>query len=123
MKISRCAVRRALACSLACAVVLVASVYAQDMHQAGKVWLLWSQHADAKGQLWWRTEGGPYSDQECRTQLKFATTRPKVGFTKWYDITPQHLEKVFGNAATPDKGTWIACWPAPFDFDRDLVDQ
>ena len=50
------------------------------------------------------------SAEECRALLKRVTTRPKVGFTKWYDVTPQHLQQSFGHAATPDHGTWIACW-------------
>ena len=101
----------------------VVSAHATDMHPGGKVWLLWSQHTATTGQLWWRTEAGPFTDEGCRAALKQATTRRAVGFTKWYDITPQHLEKLYGNAATPDRGTWISCWPAPFDFDRDLVDK
>jgi hypothetical protein len=104
-------------------VLAVGPVAAQDMHPAGKVWLLWSQHASTAQQLWWRTEAGPFTDAACRAELKRASSRPKVGFTKWYDVTPQHLEKLYGMAATPDRGTWIACWPAPFDFDRDLVEQ
>lgn len=60
--------------------------------------------------MWWRVERGPISEAECRAALKTITTRAKVGFTKWYDVTPQMLEKAFGQAATPDRGTWVACW-------------
>ena len=51
------------------------------------------------------------SEDECRAILKRVTTRSMVGFTKWYDVSPQQLEKHFGTAPTPDKGTWLACWP------------
>lgn len=93
------------------------------MDPALKVWLVWSQHADTAGHLWWRVEAGPFTDDECRAQLRKASTRPKVAPTKWYDITPLYLEKLYGNPATPDRGTWVSCWPAPFDFHRDLVDR
>jgi hypothetical protein len=86
-------------------------------------WMLWSQHGDQAGQLWWRVEAGPFTDDECRAEVRRATTRPKVAPTKWYDITPKHLEALYGHAATPDRGTWISCWPKPFDFNRDLVDR
>mgnify|MGYP001589919630 CR=1 FL=1 len=105
------------------ALLVMGSVEAGPMARGAKVWLLWSQHSSTTGEFWWRTEAGPFTDEECRADLKRATSRPKVGFTKWYDISPQHLEKLYGLAATPDKGTWVACWPAPFDFDRDLVDR
>ncbi len=49
--------------------------------------------------------------------LKKVTTRPKVGLTgKWYDVTSAQLEKHFGHAVTPDKGTWVNCWPEGTDF-------
>lgn len=69
-----------------------------------------SQHIGAEG-FWWREESKVVSEAECRALLKQATGRPKVGFTKWYDVTPQQLEKQFGVVVTPDKGTWLACWP------------
>ncbi len=74
-------------------------------------YLLLSQHMGSDGGLWWRQETKPISEAECRAALKKVTTRPKVGFTKWYDVTPQQLQQEFGQAATPDKGTWLACWP------------
>ena len=73
--------------------------------------------------MWWRAEHKGMTAAECRTLLKRVTGRPKVGFTKWYDVTPQQLQHHFGKPASPDRGTWLACWPEPFDFDRDLVDQ
>jgi hypothetical protein len=69
-----------------------------------------SQHGGAEG-MWLRVEKGPMPEAECRALLKKITTRAKVGFTKWYDVTPQMLEKEFGTPATPDRGTWLACWP------------
>ncbi len=69
-----------------------------------------SQHQASDG-MWWRVEAGPFTAEECRAALKTVTTRPKVGFTKWYDVTPQMLEKHFGKPATLDRGTWLACWP------------
>lgn len=60
--------------------------------------------------MWWRAESKPVTADECRALLKTVTTRAKVGFTKWYDVTPQQLERHFGHAVTPDKGTWVACW-------------
>src|SRR5258708_37239255 len=74
-------------------------------------YLLLSQHMGSDGALWWRQETKPVSKDECRAVLKRVTTRSKVRMTTWYDISPLHLEKEFGNAATPDKGTWLACWP------------
>lgn len=74
-----------------------------------------SQHGGAEG-FWWRVEAGPMTAAECRAVLKQVTTRSKVGFQKWYDVTPQMLEKQFGKAATPDKGTWLACWAEGTDL-------
>ncbi len=69
----------------------------------------WSQHIGSDG-FWWRQESAAVPEAECRALLKIATGRPKVGFTKWYDVTTQQLEKQFGRVITPDKGTWLACW-------------
>ncbi len=74
-------------------------------------YLLLSQHMASDGSLWWRQETKPVSKDECRAELKRITTRPKVRFTAWYDVSPQQLFQAFGHAATPDKGTWLACWP------------
>ena len=74
-----------------------------------------SQHMASDG-LWWRRESGVISAAECRSLLKQVTTRSRVGFTKWYDVTPQQLEKHFGQAATLDKGTWLGCWPEGTDL-------
>lgn len=70
-----------------------------------------SQHLATDGSFWWRHEGGVRSAEDCRTLLKRITGRPKVGFTKWYDVSPQMLAEAFGVPPTPEKGTWIACWP------------
>ena len=86
-------------------------------------WIAWSQHISSDGSLWWRAEHKGLSDGDCRALLKRVTGRPKVGFTKWYDVTPQQLTDHFGQPPSPDKGTWLACWPEGFDFDRDLVDK
>ena len=77
-------------------------------------WLVLSQHMSSDG-LWWRVEA-TVSKDACRALVKAATTRPKVRMTAWYDVTPQQLEKQFGHAVTPDKGTWVACWPAGIDL-------
>ena len=74
-----------------------------------------SQHLASDG-MWWRRESGVVSADECRTLLKQVTTRPRVGFTKWYDVTPQQLEKQFWHAATADKGTWLGCFPEGTEF-------
>jgi hypothetical protein len=72
-------------------------------------WLVLSQHMSSDG-LWWRLEATGTKD-ECRSAVKAATTRSRIRMTAWYDVSPQQLEKQFGHAATPDKGTWLACWP------------
>jgi len=77
--------------------------------------LVLSQHGASDG-MWWRVEKGPVTAEECRAALKQVTTRPKVGFTKWYDTTPQMLEQHFGKSATLDRGTWVACWPEGTDL-------
>lgn len=74
-----------------------------------------SQHLASDG-MWWRQEAGPVSADACRALLKTVTSRSKVGMTKWYDVSPQQLEKQFGKPATPDKGTWLACWPEGTDL-------
>ena len=56
------------------------------------------------------------SKDECRALVKRVTTRAKIRMTAWYDVTPQQLETHFGQAVTPDKGTWVACWPAGIDL-------
>lgn len=73
-------------------------------------YIVLSQHRDLSGDFWYRTEVGPVSAEECRAILKRVTTRSRVGFTKWYAMTPQQLETLWGRAATVDNGTWIACW-------------
>ncbi|SRR6266404_8020570 len=70
-----------------------------------------SQHASSDGTLWWRQEAGPVPASECRAKLKAVTGRPKVGFSKWYDVTPALLDKHFGSPPIAEKGTWLGCWP------------
>lgn len=80
-------------------------------------WIAWSQHLGSDGSMWWRPETPTgVSSEVCRALVKTVAGRPKVGMTKWYDVSPQQLERQFGHAATPDKGTWIACWPEAFIF-------
>ena len=102
-------------------VLLAGTVSAQG--RDGKDWILWSQHMSTAGPLWWRPEAGPVTNDECRALLKKVSGVRKVKFTGWYDTSPAVLEKNFGTPANPEKGTWIACWPAAFDFDRDLVEK
>lgn len=79
-------------------------------------YVLLSQHMGSDGSLWWRQETKPLSRDECRAALKKVTTRPRVGFAKWYDVSPQQLFQEFGHAATSDRGTWLACWPEGTDL-------
>ena len=74
-------------------------------------WMVLSQHRGSDGSFWYRTEAGPVLAEECRALVKRTTTRPKIGFTKWYDVTPQQLEKQFGQPAPATLGSWVACWP------------
>ena len=74
-------------------------------------WIVLSQHRGSDGAFWYRTEAGPVSAEECRATFKRVTTRPKVGMTKWYDVSMPQLEKHFGHGATPTLGSWLACWP------------
>ena len=73
--------------------------------------VLLSQHRDTDGAFWYRQETKPVTADECRATLKRITTRPKVGFTKWYDVSLARLEKEFGNPAVPTHGSWLGCWP------------
>ena len=75
-------------------------------------WIVLSQHMGSDNQLWWRAETDSVDEATCRLALKQVAGRPKVGVTKWYDVTPAQVHDRFGSVATPDKGTWVACWPA-----------
>ena len=79
-------------------------------------WTVVSQHAGTDGAMWWRTEATAVSAEQCRLLLKAVVVRPKVGLGKWYDVSPLTLEKHFTVPATPDKGTWVGCYPAEFPF-------
>lgn len=78
--------------------------------------LAYSQHRGSDGGFWYRIEAGPMPAADCRAVLKKITTRTKVGFTKWYDVTMPILERQFGHLAVPTMGSWIACWPEGTDL-------
>lgn len=74
-------------------------------------WIALSQHRGSDGAFWYRIESTPMSLDACRATLKQVTTRPKVGLTKWYDVTMAQLERKFGQPAVATMGSWLACWP------------
>lgn len=74
-------------------------------------WIVLSQHRASDGSFWYRTEAGPVPESECRALVKQVTSRPKIGMTKWYDVSMAQLAQAFQHAAPPTMGSWIACWP------------
>ncbi len=79
--------------------------------RAAPDYVVLSQHRGTDGAFWYRAETPGLTADECRAALKRVTTRPTVGFTKWYDITPQYLQQSFGHPPVTSAGSWIGCWP------------